>query len=155
MNATIWEKFKAILSIAYGALVELLDADTKLLVLIALLVLLDLVTGVRASLRRGRPITARRMRATAAKVLEYTVLLVAFTALSTGFAFLGWIREAAFCYVALTEAKSIVENLYGPGTKVFERITEFRRFVAGHGDSELRDVTDSGSTASKQTTGDE
>lgn len=124
-----WTWLKLTLSGAIGVGIELLNADEKLVVLVVLLIVVDTIAGTAAAWRRGRKITARRLRGLPIKVLEYTTLLLTFSVVATAFDFLGWLQEAAFAYVALTEAKSIVEHVYGPGTGVYDAVMKMRSML--------------------------
>lgn len=138
-----WGWLKAIISIVYAATIELVKADVRLIAVVSFLVLIDLVTGVMAAVRRGERIRSLGMRQTIVKVIEYALLLLVFSALANSFSLLYWMQEAAFAYVALTEAKSIVENLYGPGNKVWQAMQQMRKMLhPGQTDSDVKDKPD-------------
>jgi phage-related holin len=103
-----------------GAIASILAALSTLLhhkpqwaVLVCLLVFIDLVTGVMAAAKRGEKITSYGFRQTAIKAVEYTLFLVAATAIANSFSLLTWLGESVYIYVALTELTSIAENLSG------------------------------------------
>ncbi len=124
----LWIWVKVVSATVTGALIELLDYDPKLIVLLSLLLIVDTITGMLAARRNGIRITSRGMRDTIKKILEYTALLITFSAIAAAFEVLVWMREAAFAYVALTEAKSIIENVYGE-RGVWESIMKMRGTV--------------------------
>jgi phage-related holin len=91
--------------------------DTQLIFSLVVLITLDFITGVYASIKAKRKITSMGFRATFAKVLEYTFLLGSITVVSNMDETLAWIQTWAFIFVCLTEVKSIGENI--PATKWF------------------------------------
>ena len=117
---------KCILSAAYVAITELLQVEIKLIAVITLLIILDLISGLWASRLKHVPITSFRLRRTARKVYEYCVFLIAFTAVSNVFDWLAWVKMGAFAFVAITELKSVTENIFGEKAKVFEQILKLR-----------------------------
>lgn len=98
------------LKAALSALASLLTHDVQLVVLIALLVCIDLLTGIWKALQEGT-FTANGLRQTAGKVAVYAVLLVSVGALSNAFEMLAWAITITYGYVAVTEVTSIVENI--------------------------------------------
>lgn len=107
--------------------VELLRADPKFLVLVAVLITLDLVTGVWRALRSGSSLSSLRLRQTGIKAAEYMILLVAVGMVANAFGQLRWMQEGAFMYVAVTELVSIIENVFGRRAKKI--IKHLRNFV--------------------------
>lgn len=134
----LWTWTKLVATGALAALIELLDYDPKLIVLVCVLVLLDLTTGIYASIKRGDPITARRLRSTITKTLQYIAILLTFSIIAAAFEVLTWMREAAFAYVALIESKSITENVYGD-TEFWTGVMNMKNLLRREADSELHD----------------
>jgi hypothetical protein len=130
---TLFGKIKLVASLVAGAAAELLKADLNLVVLIVLLVMIDTTTGVMGAIRRKDRITSLGLRQTIVKCLEYGALLVGFTLVGNAWSYLQWMSEAAFVYVALTELKSIVENIYGKGSSRYEEILKIRGLIGRAG----------------------
>ena len=126
-----WAWLKGPASIAYAALSQMLHTDVKLIVVVSFLVVIDFFTGIMAARRRGQAVRSIGLRQTAVKVVEYAALLVVFTSLANTYSILSWMQEASYVYVCLTEAKSIVENLYGPEANVWRRVSRMRRLIDG------------------------
>lgn len=96
-----------------AALGVLFQFDGTLLTLVVVLITIDVVTGMRAAHRRGERISSLGMRKTIPKVLEFGLFIVTITAVARAFPIeLGWADHWAIMYVAATEVKSIVENLW-------------------------------------------
>jgi hypothetical protein len=108
-----WE-IKAAIAAALATLTTLLDTDVKMLAAVAALVFIDFLTGARAAHRRGERITSRGMRRTTPKVVDYALFLAAFIVAGNAFPMLDWWTEWAIGFIALTEIKSIVANVFGP-----------------------------------------
>lgn len=114
----------------YGSI---LHSDPVLVGAIVLLLVVDLVTGVAAAVRRGERVTSRAFRRTGRKVLEYTALGLVGVALANGFqgsplAFVtAALDDAVLLYIALTEALSVFENVTGSRERA---VALFRRIVA-------------------------
>lgn len=104
---------KSVLSAVTAALSTLFNHKPQWVVLICLLVFIDLLTGIMAAAKRGEKITSWGFRQTAIKTVEYTLFLVAATAIANSFSLLTWLGESVYIYVALTELTSIAENLSG------------------------------------------
>lgn len=91
-------------------------APIKLLLInVYLLVCIDLITGIWASLVEKQKIVSNKLRRTINKLLSYTAALLVTHHLTNNFLTLG--LDAALVkilagYIAITEVKSIFENLY-------------------------------------------
>lgn len=105
-----WKALVAILSALFAT-------PPQLIVLICFLIIADLVAGLYNALRRGRKIRSLKLRQTVTKSLEYTAILLVFSGISNSFELLSWMQTTAFAFVALTEAKSIFENLLLRGSR--------------------------------------
>lgn len=122
-----WWLWKALAAI----LISMFATPPQLVVLTCFLVAADFATGMYAAVRTGRKIRSLKMRQTVVKTIEYTALLVVFTAISNSFEMLSWIQSTAYAFVALTEGKSIMENLLLRGSRaekvvkrIFDRIRD-------------------------------
>lgn len=122
-----WWLWKALVAI----LLSMFATPPQLVVLICFLVSADFITGMYAAVRTGRKIRSLKMRQTVAKALEYSALLIVFTAISNSFEMLSWIQSTSYAFVALTEGKSILENLLLKGSraekvvkKIFDKIRD-------------------------------
>lgn len=111
--------------------VAMLATPPQLIALVCVLVIMDFVTGIYASLMTGRKIRSLKMRQTVAKSLEYAVMLAILTMISNSFDLLDWIQPTSYAFVALTEAKSIFENILLKGSRaetvvkrIFKRLRE-------------------------------
>lgn len=138
-------KVKAGLALLYAGVVGFIHAEGKMLGIAALLVIIDLITGVISAKRNGT-FKSLELRQTALKVSEYLLFLTAFILVALYVPWLSWLREAAFVYVALTELKSITENVHGLGA--YNAIFKWKNAISNLGDEknhddEKRDSTES------------
>lgn len=98
-------------------LMALFATPPQLVVLICFLIFADLLAGLYNAFKTGRKLKALKMRQTVTKGLEYTAILLVFTAISNSFDLMSWMQSTAYAFVALTEAKSIFENLLLKGSR--------------------------------------
>jgi len=98
---------KAVLAV----LGSLFASDPQLVALVVILVVMDFLTGVYAAKVRKETINSKGFRQTVVKVIEYFFLLAGCTAVANSFDIINWIDEIAYMFTALTELKSIVENI--------------------------------------------
>jgi phage-related holin len=116
-EGTEW-KFPAALGMTWltDALFNLFRTDGEMVLLVALFVLADLVTGVVASRKAGRKIRSIGFRQTGVKVIEYTLLLAFAQAIGNKFEVVAFFGSTAYFFVCITEFKSIIENVTGSGS---------------------------------------
>lgn len=100
-----------------AVLMALFATPVQLIVLICFLIFADFFAGLYNAVKTGRKVRALKMRQTVTKSLEYTAILLVFTGISNSFDLLSWMQSTAFAFVALTEAKSIFENLLLKGSR--------------------------------------
>jgi phage-related holin len=108
-----------------AALLTLVASDVQVVVLIAALVIMDLITGIVAALRRKEAIRSWGFRQTGIKTIEYMFLLTGCTMVANAFDIMSWLDTSAYFFVAVTELKSIIENVTsseGAARKVWERL---------------------------------
>ena len=88
----------------------LLPIKTALTVVL-LLVMMDMVVGVRASLKEGYKITSRSLRRTVSKLLVYEIVIIVAFLIET-YLLEYPITKAITGLVGIVEGKSFFENLY-------------------------------------------
>lgn len=115
-----------------AAFVGLLSTPVNLVVLISFLVFVDLITGVMRAISQGERITASRLWATGVKVIQYTLFLACTTAVANSFPLLYGFQNVAYMYVALTELKSVIENLFQAKGKSEEIWDNFKKVWHKH-----------------------
>lgn len=95
-----------------ASILSLLTTHPQSVALLAILVVIDLITGIIACFVTKSTFTSRRLGRTGQKVAVYILLLGAVTALGNAYSeILGWVTDAAYLYIALTELVSITENI--------------------------------------------
>jgi phosphoribulokinase len=117
----------------------IMDAD--LVVLVVLLVILDLITGVIKAIRK-RTFSSMGLRQTSIKAVEYSLLLFTANSLANAFMYkeipivsdtLGVIGTLAFCYVAIVEAISVCENVFGSTSRARKIFTALKAHLSKEG----------------------
>lgn len=111
----------------------LLQVNAALLLLCFTLVVVDLLTGVVASLRRHERVSSRDLRRTGWKAIEYSALGFCGVLLSNGFdgtfvePITAGFDEACLFYIAMTEFVSIIENVTGSRENAIRLLRRIRR----------------------------
>lgn len=93
-------------------LYKVVDTDIQLIYSLAILIILDLITGIWSSVKKNKPITSLGLRSSVVKVVEYIFLLLPLTILSNMDEYLNWVQTWAYVFVCATEIKSIGENVF-------------------------------------------
>lgn len=93
---------------------NLLSTDLVLVVGLVMLITLDILSGCLNAYTSGRKLTSLGFRSTGVKIIEYFIILGAFTILSNMNEMMSWVQVWAFMFVAITEIWSIGENMYSP-----------------------------------------
>jgi phage-related holin len=95
------------------------DAEQSAIVGLAVLVLVDMLTGIMASMKTGKKLSSRRMSDTGVKLLGYLAILTAAASIRkiVGHPAGAAIMTASVIPFALTEASSIIENAHRMGIK--------------------------------------
>lgn len=96
---------------------------------LALLIIIDLLSGVYASMMCKRKITSLKLRSTFVKIIEYIMVLLPLTILSNMDSSLNWIQMWAYVFICATEVKSIGENLFHTETNAKKVLTEFWKIL--------------------------
>lgn len=123
LDAFPWASIVALvlttLDLAWG----LIQTRAELVVLLVLLVSIDFISGIWRSWIHDEEIKSRIMRRTVVKVLEYMVVLSVAIMVTRAFEFEGVPRAISiivgqldiwcFLFVALIEARSVLENITG------------------------------------------
>ena len=102
-------------------------ATARLAVLIAVLVCLDMVTGVRASLKRGEYLSSRLWSRIVDKTLAYGSLIVIATVVPRNMSevpFLAMVGDFVLGAACIGEMISILENLVSLGVRWLRPITK-------------------------------
>lgn len=130
-----------------GALyAELLSAPTALVAACVLLLLLDMVTGMAAAVRRGERIASRALRRTSWKVIEYAAVGLVGVTLSNAFSegpfalLTAGLGDASLLYIALTEGLSVLENVTGSRSAALALLQRLRAVWARGGDVDIADL---------------
>jgi hypothetical protein len=115
-----WE-WKIALSSVLALLGEMFMTRLDFVALVALLVLADLMTGLVRAWRTREKIESGKLRRTVIKTIEYALFLAVAVGISNTFGvngdlpiiagILAYLAEISFCFVAITELRSIGENL--------------------------------------------
>lgn len=138
----LWQLFegawwKAIVIAAYSwlaAVQRLANVNYELGILVLLLLLFDWYSGRLAAVRRGERLTSWGRRRTISKVNQYAVFIFTTTIISHGlgahYSVFEHLEIWGYIFVALTEGKSITENLFGRRTSrdIWQRLTRTKLF---------------------------
>ena len=140
--ASLAQHWQTKLPVAFGVAIAaeiaelyagLLQVNAALLLLCFTLVVVDLLTGVVASLRRHERVSSRDLRRTGWKAIEYTALGFCGVLLSNGFdgtfvePITAGFDEACLFYIAMTEFVSIIENVTGSRENAIRLLRRIRR----------------------------
>lgn len=124
----VFKSFLSLLGSFWATLQDALPVEPVLLVVIIIAIIVDLITGLISSNKKGIKITSFGLRQMSVKVIEYALVILLFTA-ATNFGKLGdgWIgimlsplkniHYLAYFYVFWTEAQSVYENLGGDASR--------------------------------------
>jgi phage-related holin len=95
-----------------AAMLSLLTTQPQSVAILAILILIDLLTGIFACFKTGQAFTSNKLGRTGQKVAVYILLLAAITVVGNGYPeLLGWTISASYLYIAMTELVSITENV--------------------------------------------
>lgn len=119
----------ALEKITIGAVISYFFGDKTLALLVFLLIIVDFVTGVVKSKKMGVKVESSRFRDTILKMYVYYSLLLTLGIVEklTGF---GFLLKLGYSFIALTEGKSIIENLMviNPEVKnILDYLTDVKR----------------------------
>ena len=89
------------------------------------LLVFDFITGIWASLKRGESISSRRMSRTVGKAVLYQLAIISAFLLEVGIGGVIPVAKLVAGVIALTEGKSLVENLNTiSGTNLFKVVLD-------------------------------
>jgi phage-related holin len=95
-----------------AAILSLLTTHPQSVAILAILITIDLITGIFACFKTGQAFTSKKLGRTGQKVAVYILLLAAITVVGNGYPeLLGWTISASYLYIAMTELVSITENV--------------------------------------------
>jgi phage-related holin len=89
----------------------LVAVESKLVLGLLVLMFIDMISGIYKANRERRAIVSTGLRQTSIKLIEYTLVSLAFVVLSNMSDILGFVRSIPFLYLSMIEIKSIIENL--------------------------------------------
>lgn len=118
-DATLWKWFVGLVAAAW-AYVSPTGATATIANLIALLVMIDMVTGIRVAVKKGKYLQSRLWNRIVDKVLAYGSLVVLAAVIPRtlpNYAWLGPIGDFALGAACIGELISILENLSNLGIK--------------------------------------
>ena len=93
------------------AVVAFLTPIHTLMLVVGALMILDLITGVWAAVKRGEPITSRRMGRTVGKMLVYQLAIISGYLIEYGLGGLLPVSKLVGAAITLVEGTSVLENL--------------------------------------------
>ncbi len=88
------------------------DLSAPVMAALATLVIVDWITGVVSSIKKGRSVSSRRSYEGVIKIFIYLAICIMAhqTAVKVNPLLLGWIDDMVYIYIAITEGISILEN---------------------------------------------
>jgi len=142
MNATGW---LAGIGIGIGTIIGFIFSTKALAAIFVGLLVLDFITGIMASKKRGENITSSRMRDMGYKWITYLVILLVGGCLDIVIGTV-WIHTAALGWIMVSEGVSILENceeILGKKIPFLGRIRIIIDAMRGTGDKdEINSIAD-------------
>lgn len=120
LSAFSISKFKSLCIIGLVIYEFMFDvAQTKTLLALFILILLDFITGISAAKIRGEPIRSSKIKHSALKLLAYyAVISGAHLAESSLNSYIAFLDDAVIAFFMVTELISLMENIGRMGYKV-------------------------------------